>query len=196
MGSSWRRGPTLRARLCHRKEVTGGFLGAGKGGLRGAGGGRPGGVSAPQGASEQAVLGSGLEPLISKLRVTWMPGIPEPGAVPLCPHRPAPPRPRCGRDTGTKGLGSAGGALLSQEKGPAPCSLHSSPRLPASPGPPYIFPGSSPTPCLGAPLPTRQAQDFIPVSGDGLGLRPPSPCWGLRSCWKPKPESSGLFPTG
>lgn len=47
------------------------------------GGGRPpGGVSAPQGAS-QAVLGCWLEPLLWQPRVTWMPGIPELAVPPL-----------------------------------------------------------------------------------------------------------------
>lgn len=87
------------------------------------------------GSERQAVLGSGLEPLIWQRRVTWMPGIPEPGLFRCAPPRrrrrrslPRPARPHCGRreDTGTKGLGRAGGASLSQGERPyAPSTARS-----------------------------------------------------------------------
>ena len=106
-----------------------------------------------------------------------MPGIPEPGLfrcarLPLLPPPPPPallpaPRPpRCGRrDSGTKGLGLAGGASLPPWK--ASCSLHCSPAH----GPTLCLP-NLPHPSLEAAAPNPQS--FILVAGDGQGLKPPS----------------------
>ena len=109
----------------------------------------------------EAVLGSWLEPLISKQRVTWMPGIPEPGlfrcALPPPPTLlPAPRPPASGDGQWDKGTGTCfpSGTLL--PPGKASCSLHCSPAhgpllclpnlLPPHPGggrtlPPEFYPG-------------------------------------------------------
>lgn len=129
------------ARLCQRKEVTGWFLGAGRGGAR----------DWPawrrfRSLGSEAVLGSWLEPLISKRRVTWMPGIPEPGLfrcarLPLPPHsclRPA--RHAAGDGQWDKGTGTCfpGGASL--PPGKASCY----PRCAAAHGPPLCLPNLLP----------------------------------------------------
>lgn len=94
----------------------------------------------------EAVLGSWLEPLISKQRVTWMPGIPEPGlfrcALPPPPTLlPAPRPPRFGGRT----VGQRDWDLLSQWHLASPREGLLLPPLLPSPWPPSVFPESAPT---------------------------------------------------
>ena len=162
------------------------------------------------GSERQAVLGSGLEPLIWQRRVTWMPGIPEPGLFRCAPPRrrrrrrrslPRPARPHCGRreDTGTKGLGRAGGASLSQgERPPAPSTA----RSPLAPRPVSRIRGH---PGLGAPPPPALCPPDRPrVLSWWLGMAKgsgfPAPARALEvwevagSFWKPKAGSWGSSP--
>ena len=154
------------ARLCQRKEGTGWFLGAGRGGARGWPAWRR-----FRSLGSEAVLGSWLEPLISKRRVTWMPGIPEPGlfrcALPPPPTLlPAPRPPRCGgTDSGTKGLGLAFPV--------APCFPQGRPPAPPpapQPRPPPPLSRICSQRILEAAAPSPQS--FILVVGDGQGLKP------------------------
>lgn len=189
----------MGAGLNQRKEITDGFLGAGGG--RGEAGRRR--FRSP-GSERLAVLGSRLEPLISQRRVTWMPGIPEPGLF-RCACPPAAPSrsgPRPSRAAGGGTLGQRGQDVL---RG---LPFQAQP-LAASKACPALLPALGPLLSLQAPLqptpwvpyPARLVQGFIPVAGGGQGLRPPRPCWGLRgvrkvtgNCWKPKAGFLGPFP--
>lgn len=126
----------MGAGLNQRKEITDGFLGAGGG--RGEAGRRR--FRSP-GSERLAVLGSRLEPLISQRRVTWMPGIPEPGLF-RCACPPAAPSrsgPRPSRAAGGGTLGQRGqdvlrgGAFLSRRSPQLPPRLVLPSCLPLAP---------------------------------------------------------------
>ena len=145
-----------------KKGSHGGFLGAGRGGAQGWPAWRR-----FRSLGSGAVLGSRLEPLISKRRVTWMPGIPEPGLfrcarlpLPLhsclCPARHAREEGPWDKETCWWGLTAPMEGLLL-------------PPLLPSPWPRSVSLESAPTPAWRRRHPPPS---FILVAGDGQGLNP------------------------